>query len=63
MLIVSSREFRYHQNKYLDLIGKNEQSIIQRSKDNASVIIPLNDADRFSVNDHLIQTVINLARI
>ena len=57
MVIVSSREFRDHQKKYFDLVDQNEQIIVQRGKDKAYVIVPLNDADRLSVNDQLIQTV------
>jgi prevent-host-death family protein len=57
MMIVSSREFRDHLKKYFDLVDQNEQIIVQRGKDKAYVIIPLNDADRLSVNEQLIQTV------
>lgn len=57
MVIVSSREFRDRQKKYFDLADQNEQIIVQRGKDKAYVIIPLNDADRLSVNDELIRTV------
>jgi antitoxin YefM len=57
MMIISSREFRDHQRKYFDLADLNEQIIVQRGKDKAYVIIPLNDIDRLSVNDKLIQTV------
>ncbi len=57
MVIVSSREFRDHQKTYLDLVDQNEQVIIQRGKDKAYVIVPLNDADRLSVNDELIHTL------
>ncbi len=57
MVIVSSREFRDHQKKYFDLVDQNEQIIVQRSKDKAYVIVPLNDADRLSVNDTLVQIV------
>ena len=56
-MIISSREFRDHQRKYFDLADLNEQIIVQRGKDKAYVIIPLNDIDRLSVNDKLIQTV------
>ena len=34
-----------------------QQIIVQRGKDQACFIVPLNDADRLSVNDELIQTV------
>ena len=57
MVIVSSREFRDHQKKYFDLVDQNEQIIVQRGKDKAYVIIPLNDSDRLSVNEQLIQAV------
>ncbi len=35
MIIVSSREFRQNQKKYLDMVDKNERVIIQRGKDKA----------------------------
>ena len=57
MIIISSREFRERQKKYFDLVDQNEQVIVHRSKDKAYVIIPLNDVDRLSVNDQLIQIV------
>jgi len=56
-MIISSREFRDQQKKYFDLVDQNEQVIVQRGKDKAYVIVPLNDVDRLSVNDQLIQTV------
>jgi len=57
MMIISSREFRDQQRKYFDLVDQNEQVIVQRGKDKAYVIVPLNDVDRLSVNDQLIQNV------
>ena len=57
MMIISSREFRDQQKKYFDLVDQNEQVIVQRGKDKAYVIVPLNDVDRLSVNDQLIETV------
>jgi hypothetical protein len=57
MMIISSREFRDNQKKYFDLVDQNEQIIVQRGKDKAYIIVPLNDADRLSVNKELIQTV------
>jgi len=57
MMIISSREFRDHLKKYFELVDQNEQIIVQRGKDKAYVIVTLNDADRLSVNEELIQTV------
>jgi len=56
-MIISSREFRDNQRKYFDLVDQDEQVIVQRSKDRAYIIVPLNDSDRLSVNNELIQTV------
>ncbi len=56
-MMIISREFRDLQKKYFDLEDQNEQVIVQRGKDKAYVIVPLNDVDRLSVNDQLIQTV------
>ena len=49
MMIVSSREFRDNQKKYFDLADQNQQVIVQRGKDKAYVIVPLNDVDRQSI--------------
>ena len=57
MVIISSREFRDHLKKYFELVDQNEQIIVQRGKDKAYIIVPLNDADRLSVNEELIRTV------
>jgi len=57
MKIISSREFRDQQKKYFDLADQNEQIIVQRGKDKAYVIVPLNESDRLSVNNELIQIV------
>ncbi len=57
MVIISSREFREHQKKYFDLVDQNEQVIVQRGKYKAYVLVPVNDVDRLSVNEELIQTV------
>lgn len=46
MLIINSREFRQNQKAYLDLIDKNEQIIIQRGKNKAYKIVPVNENDR-----------------
>ena len=48
MMMISSREFRDQQKKYFDLVDQNEQVIVQRGKDKAYVIVPLNDVDRLS---------------
>lgn len=57
MLIVSSREFRNNQKKYLDLVDQNKQVIVQRGKNKAYILTPVSDVDRLSVNPKLIEIV------
>jgi hypothetical protein len=59
MLVVSSREFRDNQKKYFDLIDKDEKVIVQRGKNKAYVLTPVNDALKLSVNPILIEMVEN----
>ncbi len=59
MLIVSSREFRENQKKYFDLIDQDEKVIVQRGKNKAYVLTPVNDALKLSVNPILIEMVEN----
>jgi len=57
MMIISSREFRDNQKKYFDLADQNEQVIVQRGKDKAYVLVPVNNVDRLSVNEKLIHII------
>ena len=50
MMIITSREFRDHLKKYFELVDNNEQLIVQRGKDKAYVIVPLNESDRLSAD-------------
>ncbi len=50
MIIVSSREFRQNQKKYLDLVDNNERVIIQRGKDKAYELSKEIKNDRISDN-------------
>ena len=47
MIIISSREFRQNQKKYLDLVDKDERVIIQRGKDKAYELTKNIKNDRF----------------
>jgi len=47
MLIISSREFREKQKRYLDLVDQNEQVIVQRGKNKAYIVTPITYTDRF----------------
>lgn len=45
MIIVTSREFRENQKKYLDLVDNKEQVVIKR-KDKSYQLKPLTEEDR-----------------
>ena len=45
MLIISSREFRQNQRIYFERADKGEQIIVQRGKDKAYALTPINDND------------------
>jgi len=47
MLVISSREFRQNQKKYFDRADKGEQIIVQRGKDKAYVLTPVEEADMY----------------
>lgn len=45
MLVISNREFRENQKSYFERVDKGEQVIIQRGKDRAYALTPINDDD------------------
>jgi len=45
MLVISSREFRQNQKKYFEKADKGEQIIVQRGKDKAYALTPVNEDD------------------
>lgn len=45
MLVISSREFRQNQRLYFEKADKGEQIIVQRGKDKAYALTPVNDDD------------------
>jgi antitoxin YefM len=55
MLVISSREFRDNQKKYLDLVDKQKQIVVRRGKDKAYLLTPISEIDRMSVNPELIR--------
>jgi hypothetical protein len=57
MIVISSREFRDNQKKYFDLIDKDEKVIVQRGKNKAYILTPVNDALKLSVNPELINMI------
>lgn len=47
MLVISSREFRQNQKVYFEKVDKGEQVIVQRGKDKAYALTPVNDNDLY----------------
>ena len=45
MLVISSREFRQNQRVYFERADKGEQIIVQRGKDKAYALTPVNEDD------------------
>jgi antitoxin YefM len=47
MVIISSREFRQHQAEYFERVDKGEQIIVQRGKNKAYKLLPINENDMY----------------
>lgn len=47
MLVISSREFRQNQKLYFERADKGEQIIVQRGKDKAYALTPINEDDLY----------------
>jgi PHD/YefM family antitoxin component YafN of YafNO toxin-antitoxin module len=45
MLVISSREFRQNQRIYFEKVDNGEQVIVQRGKDKAYALTPVNEDD------------------
>ncbi|SDH21251.1 Antitoxin Phd_YefM, type II toxin-antitoxin system [Dyadobacter soli] len=57
MLVISSREFRDNQKKYMDLADNNQQVIIQRGKGKAYALTPVSDKDRYFMNPEVVAEI------
>lgn len=57
MLVISSREFRDNQKKYMDLVDKNEQIIIQRGKEKAYALTSVGKKDAYFINPETIADI------
>jgi len=47
MIIISSREFRDNQAKYLNKVDEGEQIIVQRGKDKSYTLTPVKEDDLY----------------
>lgn len=57
MLVISSREFRDNQRKYLDLADANQQVIIQRGKGKAYILTPVSEKDRYFMDPQVMADI------
>lgn len=57
MLVISSREFRDNQKKYLDMVDNNQHIIIQRGKNKAYVLSPVSEGDRYFMDPRIVSHV------
>lgn len=53
MLIISSREFRQNQKFYFEKVDKGEQIIVQRGKDKAYALTPVNEDDLYFTSENV----------
>jgi antitoxin YefM len=58
MLVISSREFRENQKKYMDLVDRNEQVIIQRGKEKAYALTPVGPKDRYFMDPEVMADIL-----
>lgn len=47
MLVISSREFRQNQKKYFEKVDSGEHIIVQRGKDKAYALTPVQQEDMY----------------
>jgi hypothetical protein len=47
MLVISSREFRQNQKKYFEKVDNGEHIIVQRGKDKAYSLLPVQQGDLY----------------
>lgn len=57
MLVISSREFRDNQKKYMDLADNNQQVIIQRGKGKAYALTPVSEKDRYFMDPEVVAEI------
>lgn len=57
MRVVSTREFRDNQKKYLDLIDQNERVIVQRGRKKAYELRPLTETDYIQSDPEIMESI------
>lgn len=63
MLIISSREFRQNQKKYFEKVDNGEHVIVQRGKDKAYSLTPVQQEDMYFSADQIKKIKESIAEI
>jgi len=63
MLVISSREFRQNQRLYFERADKGEQIIVQRGKDKAYALTPINEEDVYFNAEMLERLVASIKQV
>ena len=57
MQVISTREFRDNQKKYLDLVDKNERVIVQRGRKKAYELKPLDETEYILSDPEIMESI------
>lgn len=57
MLVITSREFRENQASYFDRVDQGEEILVQRKKNKAYRIVPVNEDDTLMSKDEFLAKV------
>lgn len=57
MVVVSSKEFRDNQRKYLDIVDNNQQVIIHRGKGKAYILTPVGEKDQYFMDPRALNDI------
>ena len=63
MLVISSREFRQNQKKYFEKVDSGEHVIVQRGKDKAYALTPVQQEDMYFNADQMIKIEQSISEI
>lgn len=63
MLVISSREFRQNQKKYFEKVDSGEHVIVQRGKDKAYALTPVQQEDMYFNADQVMKIEQSISEI
>jgi antitoxin YefM len=57
MIVISSKEFRDNQKKYLDMADQNQQVIVQRGKVKSYALVPISEKDKYFMDSDILADI------